>query len=57
MSKLSFEDEEEDEVEVGQFEVLGKKFVKGVFKKYVFLCLVLVYYDEIEVEWEKKCLE
>lgn len=57
MSKLSSEDEEEDEVEVGQSEASGKKSVKGVSKKYVPPRLVPVHYDETEAEREKKRLE
>ncbi|KAM6202552.1 neuroguidin [Rhynchocyon petersi] len=55
MSKLSSEDDEEDED--GQSEASGKKSVKGTSKKYVPPRLVPVHYDETEAEREKKRLE
>ncbi|XP_076983280.1 neuroguidin [Tamandua tetradactyla] len=56
MSKLSSEDEEEDEMEEGHSEASGKK-AKGTSKKYVPPRLVPVHYDETEAEREKKRLE
>ncbi|KAL6088475.1 hypothetical protein STEG23_009848 [Scotinomys teguina] len=57
ISKLSSEDEEEDEAEEGQSEAPGKKSVKGASKKYIPPRLVPVHYDETEAEREQKRLD